>query len=351
MDCLLLRKKLGNLRTLSLIDQKIDFASNDTLGLANSPELAALFIKEWEGLRKLGSTGSRLLTGNSQYCENLEREIAHFHGFESALLFGSGYMANVGLLSSLGETTILFDASSHASVRDGIALARAKALAFRHNDLNHLEMRLQSCKGSCLIVVESVYSTDGSKAPLKEVSLLAKQYGARLVVDEAHAVGVYGKEGRGLVEEYGLIDAVFAVVVTFGMALGVYGAAVLGKEALKERLINRAHAFVYSTALPFYDLAAIRSSYRLFPTLESEREHVKKLIQRFQGESSTHIQAIRHPGNEAVKKASLQMREAGYDARPLMSPTVKRGHESLRLCLHSFNTFDELDGLMRVLHG
>ncbi len=321
---LLKRESESNLRQL------VDFASNDYLGLS----------------RKFGATGSRLLTGNSKLAEELETAIAAFHGYETGLIFNCGYMANLGLLSAVAESddTIIYDAHVHASTKDGIALSRAKAFPFRHNDLEHLEKRL---KRNCFVCVESIYSTDGSKAPLREICSLVSRYGAHLIVDEAHAVGVYGPEGRGLVAEQGLMPHVFAQVVTFGKALGTFGAIVLGSRRLTQGLLNFSRPFIYTTALPYPILAAIKRSYELFPKLELERQQLRALSEFFQNESV--IQAVTIPGNGAVKEASKKLLERGFDVRPLLSPTVQRGKECLRICLHAFNTQTQVLELTRWL--
>jgi 8-amino-7-oxononanoate synthase len=352
------RIKLGNLRKLQIIQPSIDFSSNDYLGLARSPQLAASVFQEWETflspLNGLGSTGSRLLTGNSLYAQELEEKIAKFHGYEAGLLFNCGYMANVGLLSAITnqESVVFFDAAVHASTHDGIRLSRAKAFPFRHNDLEHLENRLKnsSSEGDRFICVESIYSTDGSTANLPEISRLAREYEAHLIVDEAHAVGACGPKGRGLVAEHNLMPHVFAQVTTFGKALGTHGAIVFGNYTLKQALINFSTPYIYTTALPFQTLAAINCSYNLFPEMDLERNHLQKLIQIFQEScqisSLTHIQSIPIEGNEAVKQAAEAVFKQGFDVRPLMSPTVQRGHEALRVCLHAFNTEDELKWLI-----
>lgn len=359
---LLKRAKFGNLRMLQVNQPSIDFSSNDYLGLVRSTKLAESFFQEWEmhlSLHNgLGSTGSRLLTGNSLYAQELEDKIAKFHGYEAGLLFGCGYMANVGLLSAITnkESAIFFDAAVHASTRDGISLSRAKAFPFGHNDLKHLENRLKaiSSQGQRFICIESIYSTDGSMAPLIEISQLAKKYDAQLIVDEAHAVGVCGPKGRGLIAEHNLTDHVFAQITTFGKALGTYGAIVLGSHVLKQALINFATSYIYTTALPFQILAAIKCSYDLFPEMDLERQHLQKLTQCFRGSysssSMTHIQAISIEGNEAVKRVAQIISEQGYDVRPLLSPTVQRGHEVLRICLHSYNTEKELSQLLSIIH-
>jgi len=362
---LLKRTKLGNLRKLQTIQPSIDFSSNDYLGLARFPQLATSVFQEWEThlshLNGLGSTGSRLLTGNSIYAQELEEKIAAFHGYEAGLLFSCGYMANVGLLTAITnqESTILFDAAVHASTYDGIRLSRAKAFPFRHNDLESLENRLKGCPspGDRFICVESIYSTDGSMAPLTEISQLAREYEAHLIVDEAHAVGACGPKGRGLVAKHTLTADVFAQVTTFGKAIGTYGAIVLGNHTLKQALINFATSYIYTTALPFQTLAAIKCSYDLFPEMDQERNHLQKLIQIFRASylssSMSHIQSVPVEGNEAVKHAAQVIVKQGFDVRPLMSPTVQRGDELLRICLHAFNTDDELAQLINHIqfHG
>ncbi len=355
---LLKRIKLGNFRKLQTIQPPIDFSSNDYLGLARSPQLAASVFQEWKmhlsHLNGLGSTGSRLLTGNSLYAQELEEKIAKFHGYETGLLFSCGYMANVGLLTAITnqESVIFYDAAVHASTHDGIRLSQVKAFPFRHNDLEHLENRLKGCssQGDRFICIESIYSTDGSMAPLTEISQLARKYEAHLIVDEAHAVGACGPKGRGLIADHNLTDHVFAQVTTFGKALGTYGAIVLGNHILKQALINFANSYIYTTALPFQTLAAIKCSYDLFPVMDQQRDHLQKLIQMLHAfhpsSSMSHIQSVPIEGNEAVKHAAQAIFNQGFDVSPLMSPTVQRGHEVLRICLHAFNTENELAQLI-----
>lgn len=355
-------EKLGNLRQLQSTQHPIDFSSNDYLGLAKSSLLATSVTRECHthatnSLNGLGSTGSRLLTGNSNYAENLENEIAKFHGYEAGLIFNCGYMANMGLLSSIATSadTIFFDSKVHASTRDGIRLSRAQAFPFRHHDFQHLESRLKNCstRGAKWVCVESIYSTDGSIAPLREICRLAEKYEAHLIVDEAHATGVCGPCGRGLVAEYGLTSQVFAQITTFGKALGAYGAIILGSHILKKALINFATPFIYTTSLPLHSLAAIKCSYDLFPKLESERKHLQNLIQFFQkarpGSSAAHIQSVPIAGNEIVKRIAKGLSSQGFDVRALTSPTVQRGHEVLRICLHAFNTENELNRLLNLI--
>lgn len=358
--CLAKRKLQGNLRALQLVNPSVDFASNDYLGLARSDELAKRTTAEWQTLsgihNGLGSTGSRLLTGNSMYAQALEQSIATFHGFESGLLFNCGYMANLGLLSAIAgrDDQILYDACIHASTHDGMRLSLAQTFPFRHNDLNHLERRLkQPVRGTRFVCIESIYSTDGSQAPLKEICQLTHQYGALLIVDEAHAVGACGPGGRGLVAQFNLNSQVFALVGTFGKAVASQGAIILGSNQLKQALLNFAHAVIYTTTLPLHALAVIKCSYELFPQMEKERQQLQSLIQNyrhhFHSASHTHIQTYQVPGNQAVKKAAQTLISHGYDVRPLLSPTVRRGGEVLRICLHAYNTLEELSLLIKLL--
>jgi 8-amino-7-oxononanoate synthase len=353
------RKKHGHLRQLQTRTPSIDFASNDYLGLVRSPALIKRVSQECQRHKNiincLGSTGSRLLTGNSLYAQDLEDNIAAFHGYAAGLLFNCGYMANVGLLSAIADSgdIIFFDAQVHASTRDGIRLSRAKAFPFRHNDMAHLESRLKnsSCQRSRFICIESLYSTDGSKAPLQKLCHLSREYEAHLIVDEAHAIGVWGPQGRGLVAEQGLMGHIFAQIVTFGKALGTYGAIVLGSPTLKQALVNFARSYIYTTALPFISLAAIKCSYELFPNLDNKRTHLCKLIPLFCpfSCSDTHIQPILIKGNNAIRQAARLLAQEGFDVRPLTSPTVRQGHEMLRICLHAFNTTHEVVTLLEHL--
>ncbi|MFA6946589.1 MAG: pyridoxal phosphate-dependent aminotransferase family protein, partial [Pedobacter sp.] len=237
------QRRLNNsLRSLKQENDLTDFCSNDYLGFSRSGELKLLFEKELKNFPEyhLGSTGSRLLAGNDSFTEDLEQEIAVFHDAESALLYNSGYDANIGLFASLPQRgdTIISDEFIHASIIDGIRLSHATRFVFKHNDLTGLEQKLKLSKGRKFIAVESVYSMDGDEAPLKEITKLAKQYHAALIVDEAHATGIFGEYGRGLVHELGLCGDVFARVITFGKGLGTHGAVILGSSQLRPYLIN-----------------------------------------------------------------------------------------------------------------
>ncbi len=348
------RKENGSLRQLRLPDNKTDLCSNDYLGIVKNARLPTPNPK-----LSTGSGGSRLLSGNYERIEAAEKEIAAFHQSETALIFNSGYDANIGLLSSVPQKgdTILYDQLCHASIRDGIRLSFANAFSFAHNDLADLEKRLVQATGTIFIVTESVFSMDGDMCALDELVSIADKHSAHLIIDEAHATGVIGAKGEGLVQELQLQDMVFARIHTFGKACGCHGAAILGSARLRSYLINFARSFVYSTALPENAIAYIRESYRLFPTMHAERQHLKQLIRQFQSGqiqyeklvSNTPIQIVIVPGNEAAKSLANALQENGLDVRAILYPTIPRGKERLRIVLHAFNTAEEIKKLLKLL--
>lgn len=312
------------MRTLPNRRAPIDFSSNDYLGFAREP-LSVSFA---------GATGSRLLTGNTEAMMRLESMIAAFHGREAALLFPCGYMANLGLLSCLctREDRVLFDRQVHASMRDGIVLSRARAFGWKHNDVDHLESLLKKQIRRCIVCMESLYSTDGSLGDVESVSRLCQHYGADLIVDEAHALGVFGPgraHGRALT----------AQVVTFGKALGAHGAAVLGSRALVAQLINACRPFIYTTGLPTASIEAIGRGYARLQQDQKPREQLWARIH--QARLPSPIFAYRGPAQAET------LQKAGFDVRPLRPPTVRQ--ECLRITLHSYNTPQEVDALWKLL--
>lgn len=354
------RAKEGLLRKLTLSDGLVDLCSNDYLGFAKGrSDFNSFSFKQ----NFIGSTGSRLLSGNSALAEDLEIEIAKFHNAPAGLIFNSGYDANLGLFSSVPQRgdTILYDELIHASVRDGVRLSFANNFSFKHNDLTHLEDRLKKASGEIYVAVESVYSMDGDYAPLKELVKLCASYNANLIVDEAHATGVFGDKGQGRVQELGLDNKIFARVHTFGKALGCHGAIVLGSEVLKDYLVNFSRSFIYTTALPPLSLMHLMKAYE---RLETEIEKIKRLhelvaffktqIDKLNGkydiiESDSPIQCIIIPGNEEAKLFSDSLRKKGFDIRPILYPTVPKGKERLRICLHAFNSEKEIEAVIKCL--
>jgi 8-amino-7-oxononanoate synthase len=358
------REEENIVRQLKPETQLIDFSSNDYLGFARNEMLSQEVAKEMGrgGFHKSGSTGSRLLTGNTIYAEKLEEKIADFHKAETALLFNSGYDANLGLLSSIAQRgdTFIYDSLSHASIIDGIRLSIAgRKYKFEHNNVTDLEKKIRHATGKVFIVAESVYSMDGDFAPLREIMNVCKQYGAYLIVDEAHSTGIFGPEGKGIVEAEELEAAIFARVFTFGKALGAHGAAVAGSKALKEYLVNFARSFIYTTALPFHALASTHVAYNYLPLANAERKKLFENIDFFRDEieqSGISIETTRSPiqsiiikGNEKVKQAALLLQNKGFDIRPILSPTVEKGKERLRVCIHSYNTQEQIRDVINIL--
>ncbi len=342
------------LRRLPKENSLVDFSSNDYLGLARNSNV------QLSG--KHGSGGSRLISGNRPKTEALERELALFYQTPTALLFNSGYDANLGLFSCLlrkGDTYI-YDQLAHASIRDGIRLSHAKAYSFAHNNLQDLEKKLQKAEGQTVVVVESVYSMDGDMARLTEIIDICEQHDAALVVDEAHSTGIYGTYGQGLCCDLGLEQRIYARIHTFGKAAGAHGAVVVGSETLTNYLINFARSFIYTTALPEQSVQAIQNAHVALRNAALAREMLKRNIGFFQERipedikkrwipSSSPIQCLLVPDNSAVKTLAMKLQEVGFDLRPIMSPTVPKGKERLRICLHAYNTEKEITDLIKMV--
>lgn len=350
------RRALNAFRSLKVLRGVIDFCSNDYLGLASTLKPDSARASEI----RHGSTGSRLLSGNYPLIEEAEQIIAAFHDAPSGLLFNSGYDANLGVLSSIPQRgdTILYDYLSHASIRDGIRLSLAESFSFKHNDLKDLKEKLEKSQGNKFVVTESVFSMDGDEAPLQEISLLCIQYGANLVVDEAHATGVVGAKGEGLVQSLHLQSHCFARIHTFGKALGCHGAIVLGSQTLRNYLINFSRPFIYTTALPESSMEIILTSYSRFPGMVNERQQLRQLISQFQQaelaytklNSNTAIQGIIVPGNKEARSLATVLQSNNLDVRPILYPTVPKESERLRIVLHAFNTGEEVNKLIGLLH-
>lgn len=355
------RLENGSYRTLKPESNLADFCSNDCLGFARSSILKQWIDDEIAANHNVlnGSTGSRLLSGNLAYTETLEQQIADFHQAEAGLIYNSGYDANVGLFSSLPQRgdTIILDELIHASIIDGARLSHANRYTFRHNDLQSLEDKLKHAKGNCYVVIESVYSMDGDTPPIKDILAVTKKYNAELIVDEAHAVGLYN---QGLICQLNLENEVFARIVTFGKALGGHGAIVLGSKLLREYLINFSRSFIYTTAASFHQIASIKMAYKLLPKSENEILELRDNIQLFKRSaphtgdnllpSDSAIQCLVVGSNEKAKKIAGELQNAGLDVRPILSPTVAKGNERLRICLHSFNSANEINLLSEIIH-
>ena len=350
------KRVAGTLRTLVHTNNTIDFSSNDYLGFAKS----GLLTIDGEHTQPSGATGSRSITGNSVLAEETEQLIANFHNRKAALIFNTGYMANVGLFSCIAAKgdTYISDEFIHASIIDGMRLSYANRLRFKHNDLADLEKKLQLATGKKMVVVESIYSMDGDEAPLIEMAERCKKYGALLIVDEAHATGLYGDNGNGLVCLYGLENEVYACIHTFGKAIGLHGAAITGSKVLRNFLINQARSFIYTTALPPHNYLQIQLAYQLLPS--GKRTALHGLVDYFRQaiavnkdiafiNSHSPIQGIMVGDNFATKSLANHLIEKGFFVRPILSPTVPVGKERIRICIHSFNTKEQIDGLVHSI--
>lgn len=364
------RKAKNYLRALPKTDyldnenSLLDFSSNDYLGLARNEQFKLKIEQESQYFQVLnGATGSRLISGNTSYCEDLETIIAHFHQAEAALVFNSGYNANVGLCSCVGspDDTIFYDELSHASIRDGLRLSRAKTVAFQHNDLEDLATKMDGTEGNIFIVVESVYSMDGDVAPLESLVEMTKDnFRIGLIVDEAHGFGVFGKNGAGLVQALGLENHVFARVITYGKAAGVHGAAVVGSAVLKSYLINYASSFIYTTALPMHALIGIKTSYEMMMENDFQRQMFHKIdlflnalnqnAKQHFVESCSPIQSLIIEGNTKIKAIANQFIQAGFGVKAILFPTVPKGQERIRISLHVFNTDAEIVRLAQLIN-
>lgn len=356
------RTENGLLRKLSSTSLPFDFCSNDYLGFANSSVLKSLINIQTETITNFnnGSGGSRLLSGNHPYTEQTEQFIANFHLAQSGLIFNSGYDANLGLLSSIPQRgdTIITDELIHASLIDGARLSYAERFKFKHNNLEDLEQKLKNAKGIVYVVVESVYSMDGDTAPLTEISKLCEDYNANLIVDEAHATGIFGKKGKGLVVQLNLQSKVFARVITFGKALGIHGAIILGSENLRNYLINFARSFIYTTAAPLHSIVAVNCAYQMLNEGNFEQkiiENIKlynNLIKQIKLPvilSHSAIQTILFNNNTDARNAAIKLQSKGFDVRAILSPTVAVSKERLRICLHTYNTHKEITDLVEAI--
>ncbi|KIO50568.1 aminotransferase class I/II-fold pyridoxal phosphate-dependent enzyme [Flavobacterium hibernum] len=360
------RKQNNSLRRLPSFNNLIDFSSNDYIGFSKSEAIfkqAHHYLIENEVIQN-GATGSRLISGNHLLYQNAEIFIAEFHEAESALIFNSGYDANVGFFSAVPQRNdvILYDELSHASIRDGIIMSNAKSYKFNHNDFEDLErLVLKFPDANIYIVTETVFSMDGDSPNLEELVTLSEKYNCYLVVDEAHTLGVFGDAGEGLAQYLQLHNRIFARIMTFGKGLGCHGAVVLGSTELREYLVNFARSFIYTTGLSPHSVATILVAYQ---HLVIEKETIERLRQNiifFNQQknllglkpmfvrSKSAIQSAIVPGNENVKQLAQQLQDKGFDVKPILSPTVPEGQERLRFCIHSYNSEEQINQVLELL--
>ncbi|MEO6390924.1 MAG: 8-amino-7-oxononanoate synthase [Pyrinomonadaceae bacterium] len=347
----------GEQRTLEL-PRGIDLCSNDYLGLAYHPLLKSCMAEaiQREGC---GATAARLLRGERDCFSLLERRFAAFKGTERALFFGSGYAANLGMLTTFLEPgdVVFSDSFNHASLIDGIRLAKAERVIFPHLDIESLARLLSetSCAGRKFLVTESLFSMDGDLAPLAKYAELCRSSNALMLVDEAHAVGIYGAQGSGLIEHTGTANDVFLSMNTAGKALGAAGAFVAGPAWAIEYLVQRARSFMFSTAPPPALAAAIDAALDIIEA-EPERRHRLRenvtLLRKLLAEQSiplpndaTQIIPILIGDSRRAVAVAEQLQSDGYDVRAVRPPTVPEGTARLRLSLNSELTKAQLGGL------
>ncbi|MGZ8195448.1 MAG: 8-amino-7-oxononanoate synthase [Methylosarcina sp.] len=343
----------------------LNFCSNDYLGLANHPSVVAAF-KRGADRYGIGSGSAHLLCGHSSAHHALEEELAEFTGRDRSLLFSTGYMANIGIISALADRgdTVLEDRLNHASLLDGGLLSAAQFKRYRHVDLAHLEANLAEPSGRKLIVTDGVFSMDGDLAPMDQLSLLAQQQNAWLMVDDAHGLGVIGKRGGGILEHYNLNQNDVPILMgTLGKALGTFGAFVAGSHELIETLIQKARTYIYTTALPPAIAEATRTSLKIVAADPWRRDKLASLVQHFsQGAkqlglsllpSASAIQPVIIGDSQQTMSISKALLEQGFLVGAIRPPTVPTGSARLRItfsALHEEHHIDRLlDAFERIL--
>jgi len=340
----------------------VNFCSNDYLGLANHPEVVAAFQT---GVNRygVGSGSAHLICGHSYAHQALEEELAEFTGRERALLFSTGYMANLGLISALvgRNDTVLEDRLNHASLLDGGLLSRAQFKRYQHADSQSLQGLLADCHGRALIVSDGVFSMDGDLADLPRLSELAKQYQAGLMIDDAHGFGVLGATGGGITEHFGLSQEDVPILMgTLGKAFGTFGAFVAGPDDLIEFLIQKARTYVFTTASPPAVAEASRTSLQLLQNQGWRRDQLKHLIARFRSgaeqlglrlmNSSTAIQPILIGDSQQASSISAALLERGFWVSAIRPPTVPVGTARLRVTFSAEHDEGQVDALLDALN-
>lgn len=341
-------------------EEKHLFSSNSYLDMCNDfrvKEYASRILQEYG----IGSGGSRLTTGTCRIHRELEETIAKFKNREAALVYNTGYMANVGILSALAKKgdVIYSDELNHASIIDGCRLSKAEAVIYKHNDMDDLEEKIKARKGmSGIIVTDGVFSMDGDIVNLPRLVELADKYHLLSMIDEAHATGVIGETGKGTEEYYNMEGSVDILMGTLSKAVGSEGGFVCGSRLLIEYLINTSRSFIFSTSLSPVTMAA---SKRALELIEEEPERVKQLQENIhyccsqlkkngiKGESETAIIPIIVGEEEKAMRVMDNLQEQGYYISAIRYPTVAKGKARLRIALMSSHTKEEMDGLVEAL--
>ena len=339
------RESKGLLRKLRNYSDLVDLSSNDFLGIATA--------------ENSGATGSRLISGNFSALENLEEFFAKKLRAPSALYYNSGYMANIGVLPVIADrsTTIICDELIHASLRDGIRLSKAKHVIFSHNKVSKLEELLLKIEGKKLIVIESVYSMDGDSPDMDEIFQLAEKYGAGVMVDEAHGMGLTGENNLGQAQQFINHPNRVAIIYPLGKSAGLSGAFVVGSKTLKQYLINFSRSFIYTTG-PSKQLVT-QLSKQLETMMKKDTSSIFELKSHFINSLSSHYQYITGPHGAVIglitADKTLKIESALVNdnlfVKAILSPTVQKGMERIRICFHDFNTKNEIDLLLSILNS
>lgn len=343
-------------------DQCVNFSSNDYLGFANHPSIVNA-LEQGAKRYGVGSGASHLVCGHSYEHHALEDELAEFTGRDRALLFSSGYMANVGVMHALlnKHTSVFQDKLNHASLLDGAALSAARSVRFNHNDIDHLTARLESDEAQHkVIAVDGVFSMDGDVADLSSICPLAREHNACVMVDDAHGFGCLGDTGRGTLEYHQLSQTDVPIYMgTLGKALGGFGAFVAGDSTMVDNLVQFARSYVYTTAMPPAMAAAMRASLTLLTTEAWRRDQLQEHIHYFTDTcrindvplvpSMTAIQPVLIGDSETAVLISQQLMEQGCLVVAIRPPTVLQGQARLRIALSAEHTVEQLDHLIHTL--
>ena len=341
----------------------LDFCSNDYLGLSRDPNFRTAILEKLEqatGLDSVSSPASRLLRGNTSRHQALEQRLSLYKGTEAALIFPTGYQTNIGVLTALVESQdrVLSDAQNHASIIDGLRLSGCQKIIFPHLDVEAVEDALSRPhpEGKTFLVTESLFSMDGDVAPLETYAELVEKYEAYLIVDDAHAVGVFGNEkGSGLTERFGVEKRTLAIVSTFGKAFGLFGAFVAGPQVVIDYLINRCRSFIFTTAVPPLLLYGVEAGLDLLDAEPERRKRVCLLADRLRHrfkeagldtlQSAGPIVPVVFGKSERALAVAQRLQKKGFDVRAIRPPTVAPGTARLRISVHADHTEQQIDQL------
>ena len=340
----------------------LSFCSNDYLGLANHPQLIAA-LQQGAQQHGVGAGAAHLVSGHNATHHQLEHELAAFVGKPAALLFSTGYMANLGVVQALvgkGDT-VFADKFNHASLNDAMQLSRATVKRYRHNDMTQLaQLLVQAKSGRKLVITDAVFSMDGDLAPLPELLALCEQHDAWLLIDDAHGFGVLGAQGRGSLAHFGIASKRVICMATLGKAAGVFGAFVAAEQVVIDTLINHARSYVYTTATPPALASALLESLQQIANGDKLRGHLQRLIAQLRNglrglpwpvmPSATAIQPLLVGGNQAALKLSDGLRERGIWVAAIRPPTVPQGTARLRITLSAAHRAADVTRLIESLH-